>query len=55
MTAAKPATLGTLEFDAVVSRSETMDADIPEYATEAGYKQHSRDMGEHSLPVAISC
>lgn len=37
MTAAKPATLGTLEFDAVVSRSETMDADIPEYATEAGY------------------
>lgn len=37
MSPTKPSTLGTLEFDAIVSRSETMDADIPEYATEAGY------------------
>lgn len=37
MTAPKPSSLGDLEFDAIVSRSETMDSDIPEYATEAGY------------------
>lgn len=37
MNATKPASLGSLEFDAIVSRSETMDADIPEYPTEAGY------------------
>lgn len=37
MTTQKPASLGSLEFDAIVSRSESMDCDIPEYATEAGY------------------
>lgn len=37
MNATKPASLGSLEFDAIVSRSESMECDVPEYATEAGY------------------
>ena len=37
MKATKPATLGTLEFDAIISRTESMESEIPSYATEDGY------------------
>lgn len=37
ITATKPATLGDLEFDAIIERSESLESEIPEYATESGY------------------
>lgn len=33
----KPASLGTLEFDAIIERSETLESEVPQYATESGY------------------
>lgn len=33
----KPATIGTLEFDAIIERSETLESEVPQYATESGY------------------
>lgn len=37
MNVKKPATLGTLEFDAIIERSETLESEVPQYATESGY------------------
>lgn len=37
MKVTKPATLGTLEFDAIIERSETLESEVPQYATESGY------------------
>ena len=37
ITATKPASLGDLEFDAIIERSESLESEVPEYATEAGF------------------
>lgn len=37
MKATKPAKLGTLEFDAIIERTEDLESEVPQYATEAGY------------------
>ena len=37
MKATQPAKLGTLEFDAIIERTEDLESEVPQYATEAGY------------------
>lgn len=37
MATSQPAKLGEIEFDAIIDRTETMNSDVPEYATEEGY------------------
>lgn len=33
----KPASLGDIEFDAIIERTESLESEVPEYATESGF------------------